>query len=624
MAPRTAWAWVYICLTARFLDVVFAANDWSKPCFQGECAYDLPDHTGTSGILKLSASPRALTDVTPAAGWVILDCDPKTLDQDVRLVCQDDHLESGCRHVFDHGGPIDKLVRLPESCGHGPFARIANIVAANDQSLPTHVLSKIVKRDGVMPQVHTMTIDGNFADIDHLKTGPINMTFVGATVPGLDLNEAFADGAWDDIVGGLDAAKKWVAKAVKTVAKAIADGANIITDGLKDLSNLIKEKSKFNIKPEVRSSNVSLETSPLDWSHPLNLKQCPTGKVGAKLTCKGWLQAKIGIVLVGSLVPPEIKDLATFGGVDGEFDALFNLNLLLEGGFTVKKKIIQDHGLPGLTIPKIITVGPYVSVDGKIQGHLKIDVNLDVHLNYVINELQLWYPKGAADKYAHRDPVQSKQSELTMEATASIKAEGLIQGTITPTIYLGLTIAGGRATANMHVGADAWVRASIASVAEVSVSNKRSLDAPSPKSRQTVIAARNARLDQRDDDGLDANFHGCLWLHAGLHLFGAGHGSIGKWSAKAQFTIFDRYWKLYKAGPFHPACFACCLIHHFRDAGVLVVMLPNVPNFRGTHLLKSIRCQRRKKGCPTNKPKGKKAKDTVPAKSLDQPDKGSD
>lgn len=42
-------------------------------------------------------------------------------------------------------------------------------MAAKDQSLPTHVLSKIVKRDGVMPQVHTMTIDGNFADIDQLK-----------------------------------------------------------------------------------------------------------------------------------------------------------------------------------------------------------------------------------------------------------------------------------------------------------------------------------------------------------------------------------------------------------------------------------------------------------------------
>ncbi|KAJ8502555.1 hypothetical protein ONZ45_g11636 [Pleurotus djamor] len=570
MAPRTAWAWVYICLTARFLDVVFAANDWSKPCFQGECAYDLPDHTGTSGILKLSASPRALTDVTPAAGWVILDCDPKTLDQDVRLVCQDDHLESGCRHVFDHGGPIDKLVRLPESCGHGPFARIANIVAAKDQSLPTHVLSKIVKRDGVMPQVHTMTIDGNFADIDHLKTGPINMTFVGATVPGLDLNEAFADGAWDDIVGGLDAAKKWVAKAVKTVAKAIADGANIITDGLKDLSDLIKEKSKFNIKPEVRSSNVSLETSPLDWSHPLNLKQCPTGKVGAKLTCKGWLQAKIGIVLVGSLVPPEIKDLATFGGVDGEFDALFNLNLLLEACLL------------------IITVGPYVSVDGKIQGHLKIDVNLDVHLNYVINKLQLWYPKGAADKYAHRDPVQSKQSELTMEATASIKAEGLIQGTITPTIYLGLTIAGGRATANMHVGADAWVRASIASVAEVSL-----LEMPVLINETTMALTRVS---------MDAFGYMRVCTYSALGTVVLENGARRRNSRSSTVIGSSTRQRCWGFG---------------GDAS-------KRPKFQRYTLAQVDQMSKAKKGCPTNKPKGKKAKDTVPAKSLDQPDKGSD
>lgn len=30
-----------------------AANDWAKPCFDGECAYDLPESSGGSGILKL-------------------------------------------------------------------------------------------------------------------------------------------------------------------------------------------------------------------------------------------------------------------------------------------------------------------------------------------------------------------------------------------------------------------------------------------------------------------------------------------------------------------------------------------------------------------------------------------
>lgn len=28
-------------------------NDWSKPCFEGECAYDIPDHKQQSGAVKL-------------------------------------------------------------------------------------------------------------------------------------------------------------------------------------------------------------------------------------------------------------------------------------------------------------------------------------------------------------------------------------------------------------------------------------------------------------------------------------------------------------------------------------------------------------------------------------------
>ena len=56
-----------------------------------------------------------MSDLTPAAGWVILDCDPNALDQEIRLVCETDDEESGCNHVFEHHGPVDKIVRLPES-----------------------------------------------------------------------------------------------------------------------------------------------------------------------------------------------------------------------------------------------------------------------------------------------------------------------------------------------------------------------------------------------------------------------------------------------------------------------------------------------------------------------------
>lgn len=42
-----------IVVTYAVLSLGKPANDWSKPCFHGECAYDMPEHTGHSGALKI-------------------------------------------------------------------------------------------------------------------------------------------------------------------------------------------------------------------------------------------------------------------------------------------------------------------------------------------------------------------------------------------------------------------------------------------------------------------------------------------------------------------------------------------------------------------------------------------
>ncbi len=57
-----------------------------------------------------------MADITPAAGWVVLDCDSNALEQDIRLVCANDETESeSCAHLFAQGGPVNKVLRLPES-----------------------------------------------------------------------------------------------------------------------------------------------------------------------------------------------------------------------------------------------------------------------------------------------------------------------------------------------------------------------------------------------------------------------------------------------------------------------------------------------------------------------------
>ncbi|KAF4589943.1 hypothetical protein EYR38_009238 [Pleurotus pulmonarius] len=182
-----------LAILAATLAAGLGHNDWSKPCFNGECAYDLPDHRGQSGTIKLMAkSPHAIADITPAAGWVVLDCDPNALSQDIRLVCQNDDTEaSGCSHFFEGSGPMHKYVRLPESCSSSPFARISKYWVHDDQSIGAH--HQVTRRDGVAPQVLAISIDDKFDQADHSLHGDVDFIAYGITEPGIDTNFAIPD-----------------------------------------------------------------------------------------------------------------------------------------------------------------------------------------------------------------------------------------------------------------------------------------------------------------------------------------------------------------------------------------------------------------------------------------------
>jgi hypothetical protein len=58
-----------------------------------------------------SGASNAVSDITAAAGWTILNCDAEALAQDIRLACQ----TADCEHLFEGHGAIDTLIRLPQT-----------------------------------------------------------------------------------------------------------------------------------------------------------------------------------------------------------------------------------------------------------------------------------------------------------------------------------------------------------------------------------------------------------------------------------------------------------------------------------------------------------------------------
>ncbi len=114
--------------------VVRAANDWNTPCLTGQCSFDVTNSTArstasgslfivssagsthtTSGLINAlyqNGSTNAISDLTPAAGWTILDCDSTTSAQDIRAICTGDN--TTCSHLYQNGA-VGTIVRLPEN-----------------------------------------------------------------------------------------------------------------------------------------------------------------------------------------------------------------------------------------------------------------------------------------------------------------------------------------------------------------------------------------------------------------------------------------------------------------------------------------------------------------------------
>ncbi|KAL4263700.1 hypothetical protein AB1N83_004354 [Pleurotus pulmonarius] len=490
-----------------------AANDWSKPCFDGECAYDLHEASGTSGIFKVHATPMGLTDITPAAGWVILECDPNAMDQEIRLVCETDHedaaLASGCNHVFEYHGPSHKVVRLPESCGNGPFARIVGMTVAQDQSIPAHIESKIRRRDGSAPRIHTLRIDDNFAAIDADLCGTVQFAFVGATSPGLDLNSAFTDFFWDDV-------GKWVGDAVHTVGQAIstakdwvANAGNWVGDRMHDVMDLVKNRTSFEISPKVESQDVPLKSDVQFSSQEALAPICPGGthtKVDVHFKSDGSLKVKAGIVITGSVVPPAITKLAAFGGVDGSVDATLKATVQINGGFKYQKKIIEGLGLPGFSIPGVFTIGPYFELAGR-------------------------FPK-EYENHSKEGGVKTKDSNFGFQASAHLDAQGWLQATLAPQLHLGIWAAAGAVDASIYLEAAAYARASVHVEASAKkrelLSHERSIPAK---------AGYGGRLASRKLNRREVAFSGCAWLDLGVDLSGGATGKLGPLKADAMRAL---------------------------------------------------------------------------------------
>ncbi|KAL0955768.1 hypothetical protein HGRIS_001983 [Hohenbuehelia grisea] len=474
------------------------ANDWSEACFHGECAYDLAGTEAAGyGSVKLSGSPKSITDITTAAGWVVLDCDPHAMAQEIRLVCKSEETE-GCGHLFEHGA-VNKVVRLPEACGSGPFARISNVRPANDQSIPAHAEAKIARRDNLAPQVYLLNVDTNWAAIDYAKMGDVNFALVAANHP--DLIDANNFATHFGIPKGI--------------------GSTLLGAGKSLLGKLTEVK--------LNGEKSLSKTWPLSEKLLDAQKTCDRGSatISADISGSVIARAYVGVTIVGQL-PAKIdkKKSSVYAGFSGDFEATLALKANLNGQTQKDKIIVQKTPMEKFGTSGLVEVMPSFELSAHTEAKLDINVDASIPLKFKIGA-EYSYPKNKV-RDASKDTFTPKAAHLKIEANGEVAGNGLIEGHLQSTVKIDISALGGSIKSNMRIGADAWAKltldskgqgAASASVKAKPKKGKRAYPPPSGLHARELVP-RAPPVTVKSKTSGSKSFEGCVEFTAGLLVTG--------------------------------------------------------------------------------------------------------
>ncbi|KAL0959108.1 hypothetical protein HGRIS_014405 [Hohenbuehelia grisea] len=506
-----------------------AANDWTKPCFDGKCFYDAPSADGPTETLMIWGSPNAISDITPAAGWVILGCDENALAQDIRIVCKSDDPNVGCGHLDQNGGPVDKIVRLPENCGKNAFARISKVSVPKNQTIPSDIASKLSRRDS-KPEVLELTLDTDFGSVDPSKNGEVQLAVAGATVPGQ--NGQFHITNPEAVIAG-------------TSSDARIGIPDFIEKAFADFSSFDKEIL------------ASLQPVSFNAKIPLFEEKLDCGPVAAfvrgEAAAKGSITVALGLAATGKIVPPTISSLGVFTRINGEVEGSLKLSAQVAGTLASKEKLLYSAGLPGLSFPGIITLGP--SFQLLTQGSATLDVNMDVTaaFNYKMNDLQVFFPPSS--KKQHVVGIEPLKSYSRLSVGPSVSSTGRVEAHIMPRLALGLVGPGGIAKANLFVELDASTAVSVNLQAKGLIGTKRG------NKRFNAVASRSSVHEDDDSDASDGALlevsrrstsadigaNGCVTFSADLAAnIGADASFFGIFDGVRKHTIAHKSFEIFQ------------------------------------------------------------------------------
>ncbi|KDQ51373.1 hypothetical protein JAAARDRAFT_41224 [Jaapia argillacea MUCL 33604] len=420
-----------------FVRGTFAANDWSQPCFSGVCSYDIGGaNVSSSGSLKISGATSAISDITTAAGWQILGCDQNVIAQDIRVVCMDE--SAGCDHLYQNGAE-GTIVRLPQDCGKGPFAVVAKAWVPADQSIPMS-FARLLRRDGTMPQVQALSIHTNFSAVDTSKNGNVSFAIQGASIPGQTGDIDFSP------TSGTGSQRRSRLGRRFSIGDIFQPLANVINN-LNNFNNSLSQKTNVNVDKDLPVFSGSVNCPAVGKIPAL------AASVNVDLSTRSNASIVYGVVVTGTLVPPQISDFGLYANLNGDINGVLNVKASATGTIDSGVKTLFEVGIPGLDFPGIFTLGPSFLINAQATATVELDVDLAVGLAYSVTNGKLFFPP--ANGHTSGGIFTPQDSQLQLSVSPSVSATGTIAAHLIPTLQFGVDAFDGVASATIFLDLDA-------------------------------------------------------------------------------------------------------------------------------------------------------------------------
>ncbi|KAM5537487.1 hypothetical protein V8D89_008814 [Ganoderma adspersum] len=481
-----------ILVAALFPVAALAANNWTEACHTGECQWDLQSTHG-SGTMFLAGSNSSISDLTPAGGWTIVDCNATSADQEIRLVCSD---PSKCDHLHLNGAQ-NTVVRLPDDCSSEPFAVVTRVWNHTDQSIPASKRSLLGRRGGSERPVQGITLSTDFSAINASQHGNVTVSVVGSSTPGLNNLPQTVSGC-----GTTNASQACNASSVILSRETTKNGSISLPD----------TTFQTNLFNDSFSCPQSGDVPAFDGSIIVDLKGGVSGSLNYVVTYDTILSI------------PELSTVNLTVGFEAALDGTLSVNADLVGGFTTGDIALYTVSLPGLDFGSIFKLGPTFTIYGEADATLDTTLVMDVDLAYTISGGELVYPRPSSQ--ASSGIFSPGNSNIKLSANPNVTANATLVAHLKPTIEFGVSILGYTSGIYLDLDAHAELDLLLSGAADGSVS--------------TGLDGSNATTTGTGTGG------GCVDVSTGLAVDVGADVDLVIFKIADNATLFSHTWDLYK------------------------------------------------------------------------------